>query len=86
MWEAIIRTFFLVVIMELGSTSQFAVAALASHSQNPFMVWLAALGALTVTTTLAVLGGSFLSKLPIEPEIISGIMMILIGAFLLCKH
>lgn len=83
--ELFLKTFFMVLLVELGSTSQFTIAAISAHSEKPFIVWLAAILALATTCVMAILLGEWISNLPFSPNLISGVIMISVGIFLLWK-
>jgi len=81
-----LKTFLMVLLVEIGSTSQFAIAGIAAHSGRPMIVWTASIIALGLSCFVAVLAGKWLETLPVSPNLISGGIMILIGLFLLWKH
>lgn len=82
-----IRTFFMVLLMELGSASNFTLAATASHTGRMLPVWLGGIVAMGFTCFIAVKAGNFMNRLPISPDLISGIIMTVMGLFFLwrCK-
>jgi len=83
--EQLIKAFMMVLVCEIGSSSQFILASLSSHSENRFMVWTGGVLALMLTSVIAVKLGSWLSKCPISPNIISGLIMLVIGMNLIWR-
>ena len=74
----------MVVLMEIGSSSQFTVAALTANSRySPFLIASAALVAQAISIGIAVWVGGILSNVPIRINLIQGIIMILIGLVML---
>jgi putative Ca2+/H+ antiporter (TMEM165/GDT1 family) len=55
--EAALTTFGLVFVAEMGDKTQLAVLSLAGKSANPWAVFIGGGLALTVVTTLGVVGG-----------------------------
>ena len=76
----------MVLLVELGSTSQFAVAAMAAHSKQPWIIWAASMTALMTTCIMAVLLGEWISRMPVSPNLVSGLIMVIIGLVMLWKH
>ena len=85
-----LATIFAIVFMaELGDKTQLATLLFASdRNLHPFMVFLAAAGALVVATGMAVLvgnyGARYLEMMPLK--LIAGIGFIAIGAWSILEH
>ena len=86
MIDVFFRTFFMILLMELGSGSNFTIAALASNSSKPILVWVAGSLALVFTSFLAMKLGGLLTKSPVNPNTISGVVMVTMGMFFLFKQ
>lgn len=80
-----IRTLLTVLVCEVGSASQFVIAAHASHSSHRLIVWIAGSSALILTSLMAVQMGAFMERIPINPNIISGLIMVIVGLTLLWR-
>jgi len=81
--------FAIVFLAELGDKTQLATLLFASdQDQHPFLVFLAAAGALVVATALAVLvgnyGARYLEALPLK--LLAGIGFIAIGGWSIVEH
>jgi len=81
--------FAIVFLAELGDKTQLATLLFASErTHHPFLVFLAAAGALVLSTGLAVLAGSygarFLDVLPLK--LIAGIGFVALGAWSILEH
>ena len=83
--DVFVKTFFLVFLVEVGSASQFTIAAISSQTEKYWVVWLAGVLALAVTSWIGAYVGTWLHKIPISPELISGIILLALGAFFLWK-
>ena len=83
MIELFIRTFLFVLLCEIGSASNFVIASQASHSSSPYVIWGAGITALVITSAFAVLIGKYLVLLPVNPNLVSGIIMIVVGMVML---
>ena len=85
-----LATIFAIVFMaELGDKTQLATLLFASdRNLHPFMVFLAAAGALVVATGMAVLvgnyGARYLEAMPLK--LIAGVGFIVIGAWSILEH
>jgi putative Ca2+/H+ antiporter (TMEM165/GDT1 family) len=80
----LIGIFATVLLAELGDKTQLATLLFAAQSRHhPLLIFLAAAGALCLSTAAAVavgqIGGQFLMKLPLKP--IAGLGFILLGAW-----
>lgn len=87
--SSLIPIFISVFLAELGDKTQLATVLFASDkSISPFMVFLAAAGALVCSTALAVFLGSLLGKyLEFIPlKLIAGVLFIAIGAWTIWDH
>ena len=85
----LIAIFATVFLAELGDKTQLATLLFASQSrQQPLLIFLAAAGALCLSTALAVaaghLGGQYLARLPLK--LIAGLGFIALGAWTLVDH
>jgi len=81
--------FAIVFLAELGDKTQLATLLFASErTHHPFLVFLAAAGALVVATGLAVLlgnyGARYLEALPLK--LIAGIGFIMLGGWSIFEH
>ena len=86
MIEIIARTFFICFLMEIGSASNFTLAAMASSSNRWLIVLVSGVLGIFVAAIEAVKLGSYLSKLPISSHLISGTIMIVMGFVFLFKQ
>ena len=87
-WKVLMMTFGVVFLAELGDKTQLT--ALALTSGNPQASWAVFLGsslALCVTSGLAVVGGSFISRFVPERYIYlaSGLFFLVMGAVILWR-
>lgn len=83
--ETFFRTFFIILLMEVGSASQLTLAAMTIHSKSPIAAYAGGISAFLFSCILAVMLGKFLDKLPVSMNLISGILLIASGGFLLWK-
>jgi len=81
--QLFIKTFFIILLMEIGSASNFTLSAIASNSSKPLVVVMAGVTALLLTSLLAVKIGGLFSQLPVHPNIISGVILIVTGLVIL---
>ena len=79
MIESFIRTFIMVIITDMASASQFAVSACAIHSKYFWAVVAGGMCAYAITTFLGAEFGKVMTKLPISPNLVSGIIMVCMG-------
>jgi putative Ca2+/H+ antiporter (TMEM165/GDT1 family) len=84
-----ITIFFAILIAELGDKTQLATLLFASNKQmHPAWVFIAAAGALIVSTVIAVLAGSYgakhLSMIPLK--LFAGLGFIMIGVWTLYDY
>ena len=85
----LLSTFLTVFLAELGDKTQLATLLFASQrTHHPFLVFLAAAGALVVATGMAVLlgnyGARYLEALPLK--LIAGLGFILLGGWSILDH
>lgn len=78
-----------VFLAELGDKTQVATLLFATdRAQNPYLVFLAAAGALVLASALAVLAGQvagrFLETVPLK--LIAGLSFVAIGAWTIAEH
>jgi putative Ca2+/H+ antiporter (TMEM165/GDT1 family) len=85
MWEAFLRAFILVLLMEMCSSSQIILATIVAHSQHQIMTWFGGLVALLLTCTMAFKAGQYLASTELPTNLISGIILITTGVILLWK-
>lgn len=84
-WKIIATTFVTVFLAELGDKTQIATLAFSMESDSKWGIFIASAAALTLSSFLAVFLGSYVSNW-ISPQIltrISGVIFIILGAFLL---
>ena len=65
--------------MEIGSASSFTIAAMANSSSKWLIVLIAGCIGIFTADLLAVKIGSYLQKLPISSNVISGVIMVVMG-------
>lgn len=87
--QAIITIFFTVFFAELGDKTQLATVLFATDKQlSPWLIFLAAAGALVASTAIAVALGTmaerYLTMIPLK--LIAGIGFIAIGAWTVWGH
>ena len=87
--QAIITIFFTVFFAELGDKTQLATVLFATDKQlSPWLIFLAAAGALVASTAIAVVLGTmaerYLTMIPLK--LIAGIGFIAIGAWTVWGH
>ena len=70
-------------LMEIGSASNFTIAAMANSSPKWIIVLIAGVSGIFIADLLAVKLGCYISKLPISSNLISGMVMIVMGLFFL---
>lgn len=83
MIELIARTFGMCFLMEIGSASSFTLAALAGASPKWFIILVSGVLGIFVADLLVVKLGSYLMKLPISSNVISGVIMLVMGFYFL---
>lgn len=83
--NAILSSFSLITLMELGDKTQFAVVALSAEFESPFLVFLGVMIAFVLVTALGVTVGKALTRfVPLKYiEIGSGLVFMLFGIFFL---
>ena len=79
------RSFFMVLLMELGSASNFTLAAISAHSKQSIPVWLGGFSAMALTCFIAVRFGNYMNRLPVSPDLISGLILTIMGIFFLWR-
>lgn len=62
-WKILITTFGMVFLAELGDKTQLATFSFAAESKSPAAVFLGAAGALCLTSLIAVIFGSAISRI-----------------------
>ena len=85
MIELFLRTAFMCFLMEIGSASNFTIAAIANSSPRWAVVFIAGLLGIACAEMLAIKLGGLLNRLPISSNIISGTLMVVLGLIYLCK-
>jgi len=72
--------------MEIGSASNFTIAAMANSSEKWPVVLIGGIVGLLAAGFVAIKIGGLLDKLPISSNVISGTIMIVIGMIFLFKN
>jgi putative Ca2+/H+ antiporter (TMEM165/GDT1 family) len=72
--------------MEIGSASNFTIAAMANSSNRWFLVLIAGCIGIFVADFIAVKLGGLLQKLPISSNTFSGLVMVILGLVFLFKE
>ena len=81
-----IRTFLMVLLMEVGSSDQLVLIASSAHSHNKWLIWLAGVSALCFASALSILFGDYLHRLPISMNALAGIILLITGTILLVQR
>lgn len=85
MWKALITTFLLVFVCELGDKTQLAVMLLAGEDKSPTAVFLGAASALVLSSFIAVWAGTWIAN--IVPQnylrLGAGTMFMIMGVLIL---
>lgn len=84
--QLIIRVFAMCFLMEIGSASNFTIAAMANSSPKWLVVLISGALGIFFADFIAFKLGSYLQKLPISSNLLSGLIMILMGFFFLFKE
>ena len=71
--------------MEIGSSDQMTLAAVANQSQQPLVCFLGALTALALVSILTIFLSRYLRLIPISMNTISGVILLATGAVMLWK-
>jgi putative Ca2+/H+ antiporter (TMEM165/GDT1 family) len=84
-WNALLSTFALIFLAEMGDKTQLATISMVSRTRSPLAVFLGASLAMALVTLIGVLGGELLMRLVPEEYLrkIAAIAFILIGALML---
>lgn len=84
-WNALLSTFALIFLAEMGDKTQLAAITMVSRTRSPLAVFLGASLAMALVTLIGVLGGELLTRLVPEEYLrkIAAIAFILIGALML---
>ena len=84
-FKLMLTTFGMIFLAELGDKTQLATLTFSAGSDSRLSVFLGSAGALVLTSLLAVLFGSFISRLvpPHHIRIGAGVMFIFLGAWML---
>jgi len=86
MIEIFFRTLFICFLMEIGSASNFTIAAMANSSPKWLLVLIAGATGIFLADFIAFKLGTLLQRLPISSNLISGMVMILMGFFFLFQE
>ena len=86
MIELFLRTTAICFLMEIGSASNFTIAAMASSSNKWLVVILGGVVGILLASLVAYKLVGVLQKLPVSPNIISGSIMIIVGSIYLIKE
>lgn len=81
-----IRVSAICFLMEIGSASSFTLAAMANSSSKWLLVLIAGAFGIFVADLIAFKLGSQLQKLPISSNLISGLIMLIMGFVFLFKE
>ena len=83
--KVLLTTFGMIFLAELGDKTQLATFAFASNSESRLAVFLGSAGALVLTSLLAVVFGSVVSRLvpPNYIKIGAGALFVLLGVWML---
>ena len=84
--EIFLRTSVICFLMEIGSASSFTIAAMANSSPKWLLILIAGIFGIFLADLLAFKLGSYLQKLPISSNVISGTIMVTIGLIFLFKE
>lgn len=84
-WSALLSTFALVFLAEMGDKTQLAAITMVSRTRSPLAVFLGASLAMTVVTLIGVLGGELLVRAVPEEYLrkMAAAAFILIGVLML---
>ncbi|HXF06305.1 MAG TPA: TMEM165/GDT1 family protein [Blastocatellia bacterium] len=84
-WNALLSTFALIFLAEMGDKTQLAAITMVSRTQSPLAVFLGASLAMVLVTLLGVLGGELLVRFVPEEYLrkIAATAFILIGVLML---
>ena len=84
-WRLFAQTFGLIFLAELGDKTQLATLSLSATSESRLTVFLAAAGALVLTSAIGVLAGEVVSRFvpPIWITRVAGAGFVVMGALLL---
>lgn len=83
--RAFFSTFFTIFLCEIGSADQFALAAMASHSKSPFMILAAGVSAFVACSLLSIAFGGLISRLPINTDLVCGMVLLVTGVFFIWR-
>lgn len=86
MIELFFRTVAICFLMEIGSASNFTIAAMANTSSKWSIVIIGGVVGIILASILATKCMGLLNRLPISPNIISGSIMILVGTIFVFKE
>ena len=86
MIELFFRTTAICFLMEIGSASNFTIAAMASSSNKWLVVVMGGVVGILLASIVAYKLVGVLQKLPVSPNIISGSIMIIVGSIYLIKE
>ena len=85
MIEVFLRTAGICFLMEIGSASNFTIAAMANSSPRWLLVLISGVLGIFLADLIAVKLGSYIQKLPISSNLISGTIMLGMGLFFLFR-
>ena len=85
MIELFFRTVILCFLMEIGSASNFTIAAMANTSDKWVIVLIGGVIGLILAQLLAIKLCGLLDRLPISSNVVSGLIMIIVGSIFLFK-
>lgn len=85
MIELALRTATLCFLMEIGSASNFTIAAMANSSPKWLLVLVSGIIGIFIADLVAVKLGGLLKTLPISSDLISGAIMVVVGSIFIVK-
>lgn len=83
--ETFFKTFFMIVLMEIGSSDMMYLTAVSAHSKMPWICFAGALLGIITCFILAILFSGLIQKIPVSLNLISGFMLITTGIIFLWK-
>lgn len=82
-FQLITRTFLMCFLMEIGSASNFTIAALANNSPKWVIILIAGFLGILLADFFAIRFIGMLNRLPINSNLISGVLMVSTGVYFL---
>lgn len=85
MIDIFLRTMLMCFLMEIGSASSFTIAAMANSSPKWLIILMAGIVGIFLADLMTLKLASYIEKLPISSNIISGVLMVCLGFMFLFK-